>query len=87
MPETNGNGVVKDFTPTERRILAVLADGEPHDKYELMNAIDELAEVNTLRVHLTKLRKKLRPRNETVHCVRLPRSYAYVHVRRLCPVE
>jgi DNA-binding response OmpR family regulator len=87
MADSNGNGISKNFTPTEQRVLAVLADGEPHDKRQLMAAIDELAEIATLRMHISNLRKKLRQRNETIHCVYRDRRYTYVHVRRLMPVE
>jgi len=50
------------YTRTEKRLMDVLSDGMPHHKEELWACIDdELSGENTLRVHMTNLRNKLRP--------------------------
>jgi DNA-binding response OmpR family regulator len=46
--------------------MAVLSDGRPHTKYELLNAIDEQADEACLAMHLSRIRKKLEPRNKGI---------------------
>lgn len=49
-------------SPTQTRILMMLSDGEPHTKLELKTCLpDDLASVFTVRHHICKLRKHLRP--------------------------
>jgi hypothetical protein len=60
-----------DATPTQRRILAVLADGLGHRKAELWACLgDEKATKFVLATHLCNLRKKLRPRGYDIVAVR-----------------
>ena len=48
------------LTPTEARILAVLADGKPHARGVLMRCLDDdLAGPGALRIHIHRLRQKL----------------------------
>lgn len=47
------------FTPTQIRILDVLADGEQHKTQELLKAIDDLADTNGLAQHMSNLRSKI----------------------------
>ena len=47
------------YTPTQKRLLAVLDDGMPHAPKVLLDCIDELADENSLKFHLCVLRKKL----------------------------
>lgn len=54
------------FTPTESRIMGVLADGRPHTKHELLAVIDEQAEDSALKMHLSNIRKKLEPSNKGI---------------------
>jgi len=57
-----------NYTKTEQRILAVLADGEPHLPRELVACIeDDLATSRTLHNHLVRIRRKL-PEEETILC-------------------
>lgn len=76
-----------DFTPTQYRILKVLSDGLDHKKGELKAVLDdEMAGDNALSVHLTYLRKRLRPRGEDIVCVaRGHGRYFYRHVRLIAP--
>lgn len=65
------------FTPTQRCILSILADGLPHRPAEIRSCLpDDMALVNTLRTHLSNIRKKLRPKGEDIACV--------IHCRRMC---
>lgn len=49
------------YTPTERRMLAVLSDGRPHTTEELMACLyDELSERSAVKAMVFKLRRKLR---------------------------
>ena len=51
----------REYTPTERRILAVLADGQPHGKAELHKCLeDDLSKPESVRTHIHRLRPKLR---------------------------
>jgi len=73
-----GNGVL---TPTQKRMLAVLQDGEPHDPIELHECLeDELADMVNVRVHVSALRKRLRAAGRDVvsreGCYRLVRLIA-----------
>jgi DNA-binding CsgD family transcriptional regulator len=51
------------YTPTQRKILAVLSDGRPHSREELFACLpDDLGSVSNVRAHLSILRRKLRGR-------------------------
>ena len=73
--------MTRNFTPTELRILEVLSDGKAHPRKELIEAIDELAEKSTLKVHLSNLRKKLLNNGQNVLCTLVNRGICYQHVR------
>jgi hypothetical protein len=61
-----------DYTPTQRKILAVLSDRRPHSPAELFACLpDDLGSVRNIRPHLTRLRSKLRPRRDIVCEVRI----------------
>ena len=55
-----------NLTPTEQRLFDLLEDGKPHKPEVLLPLIDELADRNTLYVHLCRLRAKLRPHDEEI---------------------
>ena len=74
-----------DFTPTQKRILTVLADGYRHSREELRRCIDEYSELTTLRMHLSYLRTKLHRRGEDIICELYQRGIHYRHVRLLVP--
>lgn len=70
------------FTPTEQRILVVLADGCAHSKAELDRCLnDDMAGSNTLSVHLTHIRHKLDAVGQTILCNRRNGLVTYSHVR------
>jgi hypothetical protein len=55
------------FTPTERRIMDVLADGLPKTWTALFDCFnDELQSRDNLRVHMFNIRRKLAPTGWTV---------------------
>ncbi len=76
---------MNDYTPTQQRLLSVLADGLSHTRAELRACInDELAGPGALWSHLHLLRKRLRPSGEDVICeLRNGRIICYRHVRLL----
>lgn len=77
MTEDNG------YTPTQRAILRVLSDGEPHLKEDLLSAMpDDLCSVENLRNHISGLRKRLPP-DQYVVCVLRYRRVYYQHVKSL----
>lgn len=72
------------WTPTERCMLAVLADGYPHTREELHACLyDDRGALSNIRVHISAIRKKLRPRGEDVACELLAGKVYYRHVRLL----
>ncbi len=55
------------FTPTEQKIMDILSDGQLHTKAALHAVLpDTLGPLNNVRVHLTYLRRKLRPEGKTI---------------------
>ena len=57
------------FTPTQRRMLAVLSDGLPHTRLELAACLeDELAKPSAVKKHLYLMRKVLRAQGQTILC-------------------
>lgn len=74
------------YTPTQKIILKVLSDGQPHHKEELRSSMpDELCSIESLRVHITMLRKKLRPQKQDIICEIKNRRIFYRHVKLLFP--
>lgn len=75
-----------DWTPTESRILAVLADGRPHSRAEILACLDdELAMPTAIFFHISNIRKKLAPFGQTVLCLTSTRAQpvSYRHVQIL----
>mgnify|MGYP001614664367 CR=1 FL=1 len=76
------NGQVK-FTPTEKRMWDLLADGLPHSRWELRESLyDELGDVTNIRTHISKLRHKL-PDGEAILCEIYKRTVHYRRVKLL----
>ncbi len=72
------------FTPIQRAMLDVLADGHPHTREELHACLyDDMGAMSNIRAHLTNLRKKLRPAGRDVACERVN---GIVRYRLLSPV-
>jgi DNA-binding SARP family transcriptional activator len=79
---------VADFTPTQRRILEVLADGMPHRRESLHACLpDDMGALANLRFHLSQLRKVLRPLGQDIICQLYKNRLHYRHicVLRHCP--
>lgn len=70
------------WTPTQRRMLRVLADGLPHRREELHAClVDDLGALSNIQPHLSDIRKTLRPRGEDIVCEIVSRRICYRHVR------
>lgn len=70
------------YTPTQRKMLAVLSDGLPHSKVELHACLhDDLGEMSNIRVHLANVRKHLRPKGQDVLTQFINRRLHYRLVR------
>lgn len=75
---------VAEFTPTEQRMLALLADGQPHPRSMLRACLyDDAGAVSNIQPHLSRIRRKLRRRGEGIVCVIWERRICYQHVRLL----
>lgn len=67
------------WTPTEQRIWDLLKDGRSHHRDEVLACLgDTEADRNDLAQHLTRMRKRLRPKDKEIVCIL--RGYA-VHFR------
>lgn len=75
----------ESLTDSENKIVAVLLDGKAHPLVDFQVALDDpLFERNTLRVHVTRIRVKLKPGFQ-LDCVRLGYSSRYKLSRKLVP--
>lgn len=92
MAESNGHSNGQEaprskrggYTPTERRMLAVLADGMRHPREELVACLwDELSKPSTIQYHLSNIRKVLRPMGQDIICEYYQHTFFYRHVRLL----
>lgn len=78
MADANG------WTPTEARLLAVLADGQPHKRDELFRCLgDELAKPTAVNVHFSQMRRRLHAKGQDVLCRSHGHYLTYQHVRLL----
>ena len=76
------NASIPGLTPTQRRMLTVLADGLSHSAQELHACLaDDQQPVCHIHVHITGMRKLLRPRGEELICQRLSGGTYYRWVR------
>lgn len=73
------------FTPTERRILALLSDGLMHTREEMIGCLyDELSGLPSLRVIVCRMNKKLKPIGQELVCRSMgAHTVRYQHVRLL----
>lgn len=72
------------FTPTQQRLLAILEDGEPHCRADLLKCLsDDLTLPSTLRVHICLLRKRLLPQGRGVACEFVAGKIHYRLFRRI----
>ncbi len=75
-----------NITPTQTRMLEVLADGLPHTRQELHKCLnDELSPLTAIHDPISKLRKVLRPIGQDIVCELAPNKggIKYRHVRLL----
>lgn len=74
------------YTPTEQRMLEMLSDGMRHLREELHTCLwDEQSSLKAIRVHICRLRVKLRRFGEDLICETDGRRLYYRHVRLLVP--
>ena len=74
----------KQLTPTQRRMLALLADGKPHCRQALHALLwDEHGRLSNIQPHLSHLRKFLRPHRQEIICEIVHRRICYRWVRLL----
>jgi len=82
---------LKGFTPTERKILAVLADGERHGRAELYGPLDIVEfegkyDEGHIGTHIFNIRGKLRPMGKYVITEYHMRRYYYRLVNLVKPI-
>lgn len=57
------------FTPTQLKIVQLLADGKPHTRKEIHDLLwDEQSPITAIRAHITNCRKMLRVLGEEIVC-------------------
>lgn len=72
------------FTPTQQRMLNVLADGRCHSAQELHACLfDDLAPLSAIYFHVSNLRKVLQRQGEDIATVKQFGLLYYWHVRRI----
>lgn len=72
------------FTPTERRILEVLADGHAHPREQLLTCLlDDQARPSMLQRHISNLRQKLSAKQETIICELRAGTIHYRRIRHI----
>lgn len=72
-----------EYTATQQAMLDILSDGLPHTREELHACCGPSCR-RTIQVHLSHIRKKLRPKGEDILCTYTNRGWRYQHVRLLC---
>lgn len=76
---------MEEFTNTQMAILRILADGMRHSRDDLVEVLPgENSDYRTLSVHLSKMRKMLRPIGQDIICELSDRKIHYRHIRLLC---
>jgi hypothetical protein len=72
----------RELTPTQRKILGLLSDGQAHAAREIKRLLpDDLGAVTNVKPHLSRLRKTLRARGEDIRCEIVNGAVRYRHVR------
>lgn len=72
------------FSPTEKKLLQVLADGKPHAVKLLMPLLgDELADKGNLSDHMLRIRRKIEGLGHNVVCVFRKRRMHYMYILTL----
>lgn len=74
--------MILDFTPTQKRIYNLLADGLPHKREEIQDTFtDGVDSTRNIDNHLVAMRKKLRPLGYDVICQFVKRSNHFRLIR------
>lgn len=81
----------RNLTPTEREIVAILADGQIHAKSEFYSVLQDSDltydenpnKSGALAVHITSIRKILRPIGQDIVFVVRGWKHGYQHIRLL----
>jgi hypothetical protein len=82
LPERGHHLMASAYTPTQRRMLRLLQDGLPHARAELKAClVDDLGNWNNVQVHISRLRKRLRPKGQDILCVVANQKISYRQVR------
>lgn len=71
------------MTRTQKAMLKILSDGEPHLKSELHKVCGPSSK-SVVKAHLYGLRKHL-PQDEMIVCIFAMGGIAYQHVKRISP--
>lgn len=80
----NDNG----YTPTQLKMLVILADGRPHTREELHACLhDELGPLSNIQMHVSNIRRKLQPLGYDIVCIVEHRQHRYRWVRLLGDVS
>lgn len=80
-----GNNYVPQFTPTERKIMNLLKDGLPKPSRKIWECLDdEMASMDAMRKHLSRMREKLKPLNHGIICEIYNRHVHYRYVILIC---
>lgn len=75
---------INGWTPTEKRLLDALRDGQPHHPDELRALLnDDMADRATLSVHLCNMRKKLKDKRWDILCVWFRRRRFYQMIKHI----
>ena len=73
---------VNEFTPTQARLFNVVSDGLPHQRAELLEAMqDSESTYRAVAVHMVAIRKVLRPKGQDIICELRNRRIYYRYVR------
>lgn len=83
---SNTEQKVIHFTPTEQRMLDVLADGLPHSKQQLHDCLpDQYGDYSNIHMHISNIRKKLV--GQDVLCVARQNTHFYQQVRLISTAD
>jgi hypothetical protein len=73
-----------EFTLTQRILVEVLKDGQPHKRADLMEYLpDNLSSSGALRFHICNIRKILKTRGMDIVCVWHRKCWCYRMMREL----
>jgi 5-methylcytosine-specific restriction endonuclease McrA len=71
------------FTPSQRALLTILSDGQPHTYEELLAGLGNGTALESLKVHLSEIRRTIRFFREEIVCEIHKRKRCYRHIHLL----